>query len=141
MQITIYRKLNHYMGFDVFEATSKNEFVAMVEMTTKRIFVSKNIFPLFTEEEQMAILAHEIGHIKCGHYTNPERNIREEFEADNFAAVNSSPKDILSAIQKTNKISYWRMQNGFIDPQKFQKINSENYKRINNMLDFLRVGK
>lgn len=84
-------KLKGFAPIPVFKTNFENRGIAMVNGNGKRIELDKEFF-LFSEEQQVAIFLHEVGHVLLhyGFNHDPEdgwRYFSHEVEADLFAVL------------------------------------------------------
>ena len=94
---------------------------------TQAILILKEVADQLTEDELVAILNHEIGHLECGHLD--DKNIHGllvdeqlEIEADCYALQFSSKRDLRNACYKLMEIRFgikerWRAAVQFFAPQ------------------------
>lgn len=65
------------------------------------IFLDNSLKSKLSEQEVKAVLYHEVGHIVCGHLTTTGRDIKEELEADAYAAkILGDKKVVANALRK-----------------------------------------
>lgn len=101
MELTIVSKyLENFEGFKVRVAKrdDNHPFVALVDYTTKKIYVSELFVKNFSKEAQEAILYHEVGHVFHGHKGNG-RCFAQELEADHYAAIRVGGKAVLESLK------------------------------------------
>lgn len=68
------------------------------------VMLDMSIMSVLTEEEQMAVLYHEFGHIASDHHCDTPEGALKEMEADTWAfAQGVNPKVLARALKKTLK--------------------------------------
>lgn len=94
------------------EESEKIKKVGIIMPPGPAVFIMEDFFELHAKEEALAILYHEIGHIRAGHYNKAKAEgvntvdgiidcVEYELEADSYAASKTSRLHMANGLKKT----------------------------------------
>ena len=101
LDIAIYKDTQLPYKLQFFDSDEDSPY--MCNYSIKKIIRHENAYNNcgFLAEEEMAILAHELGHIIARHYgTESTEPLQKEFQADDFAIYLGLAEEMKSALQK-----------------------------------------
>ncbi len=73
-----------------------------------------------TPDEELAIWAHEFGHVNCGHLPTDEDQIQCELDADYFAVVTVGAIHVYSALTKL--VEKFKLHDDYVVKKRLEKL-------------------